>query len=137
MVLPAGTTRPVEDAGKVYSYTIADLQEGTTFYIAATAYDRYGNESDFSEEVVYLAPVSNHAPVAQSGTLSTNQDTAATGTLTATDPDGGSLTYTIVTQGAKGAVTITGATTGAYQYTPVPGHGAATRSPSRLLTRVA
>ncbi len=109
------------DAGKVYSYTIADLQEGTTFYIAATAYDRYGNESAFSQEVVYSASVSNHAPVAQSGTLSTNQDTAATGTLTATDPDGDSLTYTLVTQGSNGVVTIIGATSGAYRYTPNSG----------------
>ena len=35
---------------------------------------------------VTIVPV-NHAPAAQSGTLSTNQDTAATGTLVATDPD--------------------------------------------------
>ena len=119
-----------------YRYTIPDLQEGTTFYFAATAYDRYGNESDFSEELVYLAPVSNNAPVAQSGTLSTNQDTAATGTLTATDPDGGSLTYTIVTQGAKGAVTITGATSGAYRYTPSSGARGSDTFTFQVLTRV-
>ena len=107
------------DAGKVYSYTIADLQEGTTFYIAATAYDRYGNESAFSQEVVYSASVSNHAPVAQSGTLSTNQDTAATGTLVATDPDSGdTLTYSVATQAGKGTVVIANAATGAYTYTP-------------------
>ena len=50
------------DAGNVNSYTISGLQEGTTFYFAATAYDHYGNESDFSEEVVYMAQPLNQPP---------------------------------------------------------------------------
>ena len=109
------------DAGKVTSYTISSLQEGSTFYFAATAYDSYGNESDFSEEVVYVAQAANNAPVAQNGTLSTNQDTATAGTLAATDPDGDSLTFSVVTQGALGTVAITNAATGAYTYTPTAG----------------
>lgn len=109
------------DAGKVTTYGISGLQEGVTLYFAATAYDRYGNESDFSEEVVYTTPVANRAPVAQSGTLSTNQNTAATGTLIATDPDGDSLTFSVTTQGTLGTVVITNAATGAYAYTPNAG----------------
>ncbi len=109
------------DAGKVTTYTISELQEGLTYYFAATAYDNYGNESDFSEEVVYQAPAANRAPVAQSGTVSTNQDTAAAGTLAATDPDGDSLTFSVVTQGALGTVAITNAVSGAFTYTPNAG----------------
>ncbi|GAB0058685.1 hypothetical protein SIID45300_03039 [Candidatus Magnetaquicoccaceae bacterium FCR-1] len=61
----------------------------------------------------------NDAPVAQNGTLATNEDTAATGTLLTTDVDGDALTYSIVANGTKGTATITNATTGAYSYTPM------------------
>ena len=32
-------------------WTVAELAEGIPYFFAVTAYDRYGNESDFSEEV--------------------------------------------------------------------------------------
>ncbi|WP_214175990.1 Ig-like domain-containing protein [Geomobilimonas luticola] len=60
----------------------------------------------------------NDAPVALNGTLSATEDTVATGTLSATDADNTSRTYSIVAQGTKGTVTITNAATGAYTYTP-------------------
>jgi|GEM_PF-2875461 len=61
---------------------------------------------------------SNDAPVAIDGTLTTGEDTPANDTLTATDADGDTLTYSVVTQPTNGTVTITDATTGAYTYTP-------------------
>ncbi len=39
------------DVGNVTSFRLNDLREGVTYFIALTAYDRMGNESDFSEEV--------------------------------------------------------------------------------------
>jgi hypothetical protein len=45
------------DVGKQTSYTVASLEDGKTYYFAATAYDQYGDESDFSDEVVFTAPV--------------------------------------------------------------------------------
>ena len=45
------------DVGNQTSYTVASLQDGKTYYFAATAYDRLGDESDFSAEVVFNAPV--------------------------------------------------------------------------------
>src|SRR5207249_6367674 len=61
----------------------------------------------------------NDAPVAQDGTLTTAEDTAATGTLVASDVDSATLTYSLVsTAGSHGTVTITNASTGAYTYTP-------------------
>jgi len=115
------TYRVTYDAGNVNSCTISGLQEGATFYFAATAYDRYGNESDFSEEVVYIAQPLNNPPVAESSMQITDQDTAAAGSLTASDPDGDPLTFSVVTQGILGTATITDAATGAYTYTPNAG----------------
>jgi hypothetical protein len=43
------------DVGNQTTYTLSDLEEGETYFIAATAYDIYGNESDFSNEVVFDA----------------------------------------------------------------------------------
>jgi VCBS repeat-containing protein len=68
---------------------------------------------------VTINPV-NDAPVAYPSSLTTNEDTAATGTLSASDVDGDSLTYSIVTNGSKGVAAITNASTGAFSYTPNP-----------------
>ncbi len=117
------------DVGKVFRCTIPDLQEGTTFYFAATARDGYGHESDFSEELVYQVPRSdevpivpvNHAPVARNGVFSTAHGTPGSGVLIATDPDGDILTYAIAGQGTKGTAAITNAAGGTYLYTPNAG----------------
>ncbi len=60
----------------------------------------------------------NDPPVAQAGTLTTNEDSAKNGLLVASDVDGPALSYSIVSNGSKGTVTITNAATGAYRYTP-------------------
>lgn len=41
------------DVGNTTEYTVEDLKEGETYYFAATAYDRYGNESDYAGELVH------------------------------------------------------------------------------------
>jgi fibronectin type 3 domain-containing protein len=38
------------DVGDVTTFHLDDLIDGVTYFIALTAYDRAGNESDFSEE---------------------------------------------------------------------------------------
>jgi len=43
------------DAGNATSVTISNLTSGVTYYFAATAYDAYGNESQFSGEVSFVA----------------------------------------------------------------------------------
>src|SRR5207253_2694926 len=60
----------------------------------------------------------NDAPVAKNGALTTNEDTPASGTLSANDVDGNALTYSIVSNGTQGTATITNAATGAFTYTP-------------------
>lgn len=58
----------------------------------------------------------NDAPVASNGTKSTNEDTAATGTVTASDTEGSSLTYSVVTGPSHGSLTLN--SNGSYSYTP-------------------
>ncbi|HEY1771872.1 MAG TPA: protease pro-enzyme activation domain-containing protein [Gammaproteobacteria bacterium] len=58
------------------------------------------------------------APVASNGSVSTNENTAVSGTLSAT---GTGMTFAIVANPAHGSVTITNASTGAFTYTPTSG----------------
>ena len=44
------------DVGNQTNYTLSNLTDGKTYYFAATAYDRVGYESDFSNEAVFNAP---------------------------------------------------------------------------------
>jgi hypothetical protein len=98
------------------SCTIGDLQVGKTYFFAATAFDIYGNQSDYSNEVSYTVP--NNPPLAQQGTLNTQEDTAAVGTLRATDPEGQTLVFSIVSPPAKGGVSLIDSSTGAFKYIP-------------------
>jgi hypothetical protein len=41
------------DVGDTTEYTVAGLNDGVTYYFAATAYDTSDNESDYSVEVIY------------------------------------------------------------------------------------
>jgi Ca2+-binding RTX toxin-like protein len=60
----------------------------------------------------------NDAPVAASGTLRINEDTAASTHLLGADVEGDSLTYSIVSNGSLGTAAITNAANGAFTYTP-------------------
>ena len=52
------------DVGNQTSYTISDLVDGNTYFIAVTAYDINGNESGFSKEISNVASLSgNNSPV--------------------------------------------------------------------------
>ena len=71
----------------------------------------------FIDNIAIYTCAANSAPVAQNGTLTTKEDTAANGNLVATDADSTTLSYILVTDGSKGKVTIN-ASSGAYTYTP-------------------
>ncbi len=51
------------DVGNYTNYTISDLVDGNTYFIAVTAYDISGNESGFSRETSGVASMSvNNSP---------------------------------------------------------------------------
>ena len=64
------------------------------------------------------AATSNTPPTASNGSLTTAEDTSATGVLVGSDPDGNPLTYQIVANGVKGVATVTNPGTGAFTYAP-------------------
>lgn len=63
------------------------------------------------------APAVNNPPTATAVPLATAEDTLGTGRITASDPDGNTLTYRLATGPTQGSVTVDPAT-GVYNYTP-------------------
>ncbi len=52
----SGNYPNIVDVGKYTNCTVSDLEEGKTYYFATTAYDTYGYESGFSNEVSHFTP---------------------------------------------------------------------------------
>ena len=50
------------DAGNLTTQSVSNLQEGLTYYFAATAYNTEGLESDFSTEISHTVPLSERTP---------------------------------------------------------------------------
>ena len=82
------------DVGNYTSCTISDLEEGTTYYFAATAYNTNNIESNLSEELIHTIPIppSPPPPVDTDGDgISDNDETNTYGTdpnKSDTDNDG-------------------------------------------------
>jgi hypothetical protein len=98
--------------------------EAFTYRLAATRTapiivqdDRRHARSNIATVTITIA-ATNDAPVAAAGSLTTAEDTAKSGTLSASDADGDALTYSIVANGTKGVAAITNAATGAFTSTP-------------------
>ena len=75
------------------------------------------NRSDFWDASTDGAALLANA-LSPSNVLKTNEDSAGSGTLDSNFAGNAPLTYSIVTQGSKGVVTLTDAATGAYTYVP-------------------
>ncbi len=124
---PAGVTLVARSAsgsvtvnpstGAITYTPVATFSGSATF--TYTVKDNTGATSNAATVTVNVT-AGNQAPVASNGTLSASEDTVASGTLVATDPEGGPLTFSIVSNGGKGVATITNTATGAYTYTPQP-----------------
>lgn len=78
----------------------------------------YSDDAASNKPILELECITNDVPEAADATLNVTEDTPTAGTLSASDGDGDDLTYSIVTQGTKGTVTINNAATGEYTYTP-------------------
>ena len=74
-----------------------------------------GTLSDISTVKIHVTPV-NDLPVANDASQTIDEDHTATGTVTATDADGDSLTYAKDSDPAHGTVTVN--SDGSYTYTP-------------------
>jgi VCBS repeat-containing protein len=113
---PAHGTATV--VGNVIHY-VPDADYNGTDALTYKVVDANGEESTANVDIT-VNPV-NDAPVAQDGTLTTDEDEDATGTLAATDIDSPALTYSLfgANGGAlHGTVTIDDPNTGEYTYTP-------------------
>jgi hypothetical protein len=99
------------DAGFTLQYATAINNKGWITGIGSTS-------SPFITQQGYVMVPPNRAPVASDGSVQTNEDTAVTGTLSASDADGDPLTFSVVTNGVNGSVVITNPATGAFTYTP-------------------
>jgi len=79
-----------------------------------------GTEDSIVKTVTLNISSINDPPAANDGTLTTNENASKNGTLSGSDVDGDTISYSIVSQGTKGTVSLTDASTGAYTYTPNP-----------------
>ncbi|MFC7673140.1 Ig-like domain-containing protein [Mycolicibacterium sp. GCM10028919] len=108
-------TTAARDAASAPGATAAAKVEALTITVS----DGYGGTATFTLSApVTPYPAGNQAPVvgATVGSSSSAIGTV-TGTVTATDPEGDALSYTVVTGPKKGVVKVD-AVTGAYTYTP-------------------
>ena len=130
----AGTTVVTYDAATSTNLSVtgstltinptADLTYSTGYkveFAAGTIKDLAGNSYAGTTSYNFTT---NGVPVATSATVSAVEDTAKTGTLTGTGPEGSALTFAKVADPSHGTVTIN-ASTGAYVYTPASNYNGA------------
>ncbi len=96
------------------------LVEGTTYYFAVTAYDTNGLESDYSTEVSWTATSpsgSGNPPTATGSSLTTPEDQAVSGSVTAAGDNGLPIIY-LVQQDVANGILFMETGTGHFTYTP-------------------
>ena len=106
-------------AGGRFNKTLASLDDRAKVFKVnrgATASETGANTVEVIQDIGAL----NELPVAHPSTVTTDEDVVASGTLNATDANGDTLTYMLVTNGTLGTAAITNSTTGTFTYTPNP-----------------
>ncbi|MEK7153027.1 MAG: Ig-like domain-containing protein, partial [Patescibacteria group bacterium] len=99
--LPSGAS--FDALTHLFSWT-PNYTEAGNYSVAFSVSD--GSSSD-SETITITVVNTNRAPIAQAQSLSTPEDTAIGVTLNATDPDGDSLSYSVVSNPQKGTLSGT------------------------------
>lgn len=97
------------------SYMLPSLTQGTIYYWQVVS--KKGSLSSVSQ-VSSFVQRANNTPVATGASLVTVPNTAANGTMSATDADSDPLIYSVSTAPTSGTVQITNSATGAFTYTP-------------------
>jgi hypothetical protein len=95
--------------------TTVSFNAAGTYTISLTANDTVATGSN---NIILTVLPTNQPPVANSQTLSVAEDTALPITLTGSDPEGASLTYTLLSQPAHGTLNPQPLTLNKYIYTP-------------------
>ena len=113
--LTSGNGLLVDNEDGTWTYT-PDLNDNGDVTFSYTASD--GALTATASATLDLLPV-NDAPVAQAdAAVSTDEDQAISGTVTATDVDGDSLSFALASGGAPSNGSVTVASNGGYTYTP-------------------
>ena len=120
MANPSHGTVSITDASTgAFTYTPGlDYVGSDSFTFDVT--DSSGDTSNTATESVTVT--GNATPVATNGSISTVANAVAGGTLAASDTDGDTLTFAIVTNPSHGSVSITNASTGDFTYSPALGY---------------
>ncbi|MEQ1871739.1 MAG: Ig-like domain-containing protein, partial [Vicinamibacterales bacterium] len=110
-----GSVVVTNTATGAFTYTPSVNQNGSdTFTFQVTAGGQTSNSATVSLTIAAVDDVPSTSP----GSATTLEDTPVSGTLSGADPDGGALTFSIVTPPTRGAVVLTNTATGAFTYTP-------------------
>ena len=100
-------------------HCVADVNANQTNTMKLAIADTADSEWDSEVFIAAGSVQANHPPVAADQSVATDQDTAAGVTLSATDADGDSLTYSVVTSPTHG--TLSGSAPN-LTYTPAAGY---------------
>ena len=98
--------------------------EGTADFDPGAGTLNLTSNGDYDAFVATIAQQANRPPVANDQSVSTNEDTALNGTVTATDPDSDPLTFAVVAAPTHGTLSLN-TTTGAFTYTPAVNYNGA------------
>jgi hypothetical protein len=79
--------------GTATTGTVTGLAQGTTYYFVVRAYNAYGESGDSNEESTTISSANQPPVLDPIGSKSVDEGTLLTFTVTATDPDGDSLTF--------------------------------------------
>ena len=121
VTVPATVVIPANQTSATFALAAVDntIVDGSkTVTITASSTGLAAATADVTVTDNDSAPPTNTAPVAQNQSVSTNQDTAKTIVLTATDANNDALTFAIVTQPSNGTLSGSGANV---IYTPKAG----------------
>jgi len=107
-----------EAAGDYSGFSVSMDSAGDRVAIGAHYNDGTGNIAGHVRVYSVSTSTTNSAPVASNAAVTTNEDTDYSGTLSASDVDGDSLTYSVLASPSNGTATVTDSSSGTYTYSP-------------------